>query len=259
MATVAPDEMGMTGAEDSSDAGRILLVDADERLRDELCAFLARHGFTPRPAADLAAAERALEAEAVDIVVLGAPAAGGDALGFCRRITEETRARVIIVSASAGEVDRVLGLEFGADDYLAKPFSQRELLARLRAIRRRQTGGGREGAAQGTVYLFEDFALDAGRRELHGPDGRTVVLQAGVIELLQVFVEHPKRILSREDLAATAGLPPETDGRAIDMRVSRLRQTLRALGERDLIRTVRGAGYVLNAEVTLGRGPGPPR
>jgi two-component system OmpR family response regulator len=249
----------MTGAEDQSDAGQILLVDQDEQLRRDLCALLAAHGFTVRAAPDLGAAEPILAQEPVDVVVLGAPGAGGDALAFCRRVTQETPARVIMVSADAGEVDRVLGLEFGADDYLAKPFSHRELLARLRAIRRRQ-GGGREGAGQGgLVYLFAAFALDAARRELRAPDGRTVVLQPGVMELLQVFVEHPKRILSRDDLAVTAGLPHDIDGRAVDMRVSRVRQTLRALGESDLIRTVRGAGYVLNAEVSLLRGPGAPR
>jgi two-component system OmpR family response regulator len=246
----------MVVAETGAAAGNILLVDRDARLRADLADFLSRSGFLVQSAADSLAAEAVLATAPVDVVVLGEPADGCDPLLFCRRVVEQAQARVIMVSDQREEHDRVLGLEFGADDYLGKPFSHRELLARLRAIRRRQFGARLAPAAP--IYLFDGLALDVGRCELRALDGRASVLQAGVMELLQVFVENPRRVLSREELISAGGLSRQVDERAIDMRMSRLRKMLRALGERDLIRTVRGSGYLLDAEVTLRRGRGGP-
>jgi two-component system OmpR family response regulator len=237
---------------ESGDSGRILLLEPEAALREQIATLLARHGFTIQPAQDLTAAESMLEEDQIDIVILGAHRPDTDSLAFCRRVAGHAGARVILVSGQATEVDRVVALEFGADDVLGKPVSPRELLARVRALRRRQ-GGGRESASQQPVYVFDRFVLDVARRELRVQGGESLVLQANVMELLQVFVEHPKRILSRDELIATAGLDPDIDARAVDMRVSRVRQTLRVLGDRDLIRTVRGSGYVLDAEVNLGR------
>ena len=245
----------MVGTE-SDGAGSILLLEQDENLRDEIRAFLMRHGFQVQVAADLEAGEAALRAQPIDLVVLGAQQAAGNAPEFCRRVTARTRSRVLVVGLQVEEFEIVLNLESGADDYLAKPFSHRELLARIRAILRRQAGAHEE--ARTPIYVFDIFVLDVARRELRTGSGKAIALPAAVMELLQVFVDHPKRLLSRDELIATAGLPANMDKRAIDMRVSRLRQMLRAAGGRDLIRSVRGTGYVLDGEVALWDGADPP-
>jgi two-component system OmpR family response regulator len=246
----------MLGATESAASGRILLLEPDPALRASVEALLVQHGFLVLADAELAAAEPLLDQHCADIVILGAARPDADALALCRRIAEGARARVIIVSAAASEVDRVVGLEFGADDFLAKPFSPRELLARVRAIRRRQSSGASTPPPSAPLYVFEGVVFDIARRELRAEaGGPALVLQAGVAELLHAFVQHPGRTLSRGELVSTAGLAKEIDARAVDMRVSRVRQRLRALSRRDVIRTVRGAGYVLDAEVTVRRAP----
>jgi two-component system OmpR family response regulator len=248
----------MLGDTASAASGQILLLDPDADVREGVGDLLARHGFIVHAAVDMPSAELILERQPIDIAILGARRPDAEGLAFCRRIAETLRARVIILSGAASEVDRVLGLEFGADDFLAKPFSPRELLARVRALRRRQ-GRGAAPAAAAPVYVFDSLVFDTGRRELRAAaGGRALVLQAGVTELLHAFLQQPRRILSRQALVTAAGLDPDIDTRAIDMRVSRVRQTLRALSERDMIRTVRGAGYVLDTDVTVRRGVEPP-
>ena len=248
----------MLGDTASAASGQILLLDPDADVREGVGDLLAHHGFTVHAAADMPSAELILERQPIDIAILGARRPDAEGLAFCRRIAETARARVIIVSAAASEVDRVLGLEFGADDFLAKPFSPRELLARVRALRRRQSRAGAPAVAA-PVYVFDGLVFDAGRRELRDAAGRrALVLQAGVTVLLHAFLQQPRRILSRQELVTTAGLDPDIDARAIDMRVSRVRHTLRTLSERDVIRTVRRAGYVLDADVAVRREREPP-
>jgi two-component system OmpR family response regulator len=245
----------MVGTE-SDGAGSILLLEQDENLRDEIRAFLLRHGFQVLMAADIEAGETVLRAQPVDLVVLGAQHGAANTPEFCRRLTARNRSRVLVVGLQVEEFEIVLNLEAGADDCLVRPFSHRELLARIRAILRRQTGFREE--ARTPIYVFDVFVLDVARRELRTGSGKAIALPMAVMELLQVFVDHPKRLLSRDELIATAGLPASMDKRAIDMRVSRLRQTLRAAGGRDLIRSVRGTGYVLDGEVALWDGADPP-
>ena len=155
-----------------------------------------------------------------------------------------------MLSAMDEEVDRVLGLELGADDYLAKSSSPRELMARAKAVLRRwQDDGGRSGRR--STFSFRGFVLDTVRRQLKAPDGTSMLLTAGELSLLRVFLEHPRRILGRDQLLELArGGEAEVYDRAIDVQISRLRRKLASPEAGEIIRTYRGAGYLLDAQVT---------
>lgn len=232
--------------EDRTPAPRILVVDDDASIRDALCDYLGRHGFEVRGADGGAAMDRALAAEDADLVVLDLMMPGEDGLSICRRLRPHGPA-VLMLSAMGETTDRVVGLEIGADDYLAKPFEPRELLARVRAVLRRPAA---TEAASGSVLLFAGWRLDLVRRELRGPHGRPVALTGGEWALLRVFAEHPGRVLTRNQLLDLAR-GPEADSfdRAVDLQVSRLRRKLGERGGAELIETVRGEGYRLAASV----------
>jgi len=174
---------------------------------------------------------------------------GEDGLSICRRLAARNGPPVIMLSAMGEEVDRIVGLELGADDYLAKPCNPRELLARIRAVlRRREEGGGRLSADLG--YSFAGFQLDMSRRQLKAPNGVLVLLTAGEFALLLAFLAHPNRVLSRDELLERArGGEADVFDRAIDVQISRLRRKLHACTERELILTYRGSGYMFDADV----------
>ncbi len=155
-----------------------------------------------------------------------------------------------MLSALDEEVDRVLGLELGADDYLPKSSSPRELMARAKAVLRRwDDSGGRAGRR--SVYSFRGFVLDTVRRQLKSPDGHSVMLTAGEMSLLRVFLDHPRRILGRDQLLELArGGEAEVYDRAIDVQVSRLRRKLATPDAAEIIKTYRGAGYLFDAQVS---------
>jgi two-component system OmpR family response regulator len=156
-----------------------------------------------------------------------------------------------MVSAMGEEVDRVLGLELGADDYLPKPCSPRELLARVRAVMRRQdqTRGG--APRRGKVYQFMGFSLDVPRRQLRAPNGASILLTAGEFSLLSAFLDNPQRILSRDQLIELArGADADVFDRSVDVQISRLRRKLHSAIDQEVIRTYRGAGYMFDAAVT---------
>jgi two-component system OmpR family response regulator len=153
-----------------------------------------------------------------------------------------------MLSSMGESIDRVLGLELGADDYVVKPLAPRELLARVRALLRRR-GGGR--LARGTVHAFAGFRLDMVRRQLKAPDGDILMLTPGELSLLGAFIEHPQTVLSREELfRLTRGESVDGLDRAIDIQVSRLRRKLNDKAVGEIIKTHRGAGYILDAKVT---------
>ncbi|BAE52148.1 Response regulator consisting of a CheY-like receiver domain and a winged-helix DNA-binding domain [Paramagnetospirillum magneticum AMB-1] len=196
---------------------------------------------------------RVLDERRIDLVVLDLMLPGEDGLSLCRRL-RETRAGlpIIMLTAMGEDTDRIVGLEMGADDYVAKPFNPRELLARIKAVlRRTQTAEEAPAKRGGAKACFLGWTLDLATRDLHSPDGVMVALSAGEFGLLQVFVEHPRRVLSRDQLLDFArGRSAVPFDRSIDIQVSRLRKRI-GDDARDpqIIKTVRGGGYLFTPEV----------
>jgi two-component system OmpR family response regulator len=224
---------------------RILVVDDDPELRRLIADFLSGHGYRVSDVADVAAMRREIEAEAPDLVILDVMMPGEDGLSAARKLAAERGPAVIMLSALGSETDRIVGLEVGADDYLAKPCNPRELLARVRAVlRRRQQSSA--ASEPGSLYEFAGWRLDLRRRDLRDPNGVFIDLSDGEFALLRCFVEHPQRVLSRDQLLDQAhGGSREIYDRAVDSQVSRLRRKLNERSGEELIRTVRNEGYML--------------
>jgi len=232
-------------------ADHVLVVDDDAEIRKLLGEYLERNGFRVSLATDGAEMRRLLGRSRPDIVVLDLMLPGDSGLTLCRDLRVESSLPVIMLTARAEEVDRIVGLEMGADDYLAKPFSPRELLARIRSILRR-TREVASPARAGTHRLrFAGWTLDLAARQLVAPDGVVVALSGAEFKLLSVFVEHPNRVLDRNQLMdLTVGRDGAPFDRSIDVQVSRLRLRLRDdAREPRIIKTVRNEGYVLAAAV----------
>ncbi len=242
-----------------NDMRRILVVDDDEQLRSLLARFLGEHGFSVTPVSDGAGMLREADAQPFDLVVLDVMLPDQDGFALLPQLRDTSRGMpVIMLTAMGSETDRVVGLELGADDYLVKPFSPRELLARIKAVLRR-AGDRAETAPGGERVLpprqklgFAGWVLDMGRREVRSPQGVLVPLSAGEYELLLAFVEHPNRVLTRDQLLDLARGPASASfDRSIDVQVSRLRRKLEDdPREPTLIRTVRSGGYMFAASVT---------
>jgi two-component system OmpR family response regulator len=227
----------------------ILVVDDDADLRKLIAEFLAGHGFRVETAADVAAMRRAIERERPHLVVLDAMLPGEDGLSAARRLAAEGGPPVIMLSALGSDTDRIIGLEVGADDYLAKPCNPRELLARVRAVLRRQRGG--EVSVESHTYEFAGWRLDVVRRDLRDPGGVYIELSDGEFALLRSFVEHPQRVLTRDQLLEYAhGGERDVYDRAIDSQISRLRRKLNGAEDVELIRTIRNEGYMLLPKVS---------
>ena len=229
----------------------ILIVDDDGDLRVSIADYLGQHGYEVAVAADGADMEAVLKTTSVDLVVLDVMLPGEDGLSICRRLAETGGPAVIILSAMGEEIDRILGLELGADDYLPKPCSPRELLARVRAVLRRREESRGSPSPRGRLIYFNGFALDGLRRNLKTPAGVNVILTGGEYALLGVFLNNPQRILSRDELIEGArGSEADVFDRAIDVQISRLRRKLNDGAAQEIIRTYRGAGYLFDAKVT---------
>ena len=238
---------------------KIAVVEDDADIRDLVTGYLQKEGFDVVGCANGAAFDTHLQAEKPDLVVLDLMMPGEDGLSICRRIAPALP--VLVLSAKGEDIDRIIGLEVGADDYLAKPFNPRELVARIRAILRRrgQTAETAPPAARSAttdadrgreVLLFDGWRLDVDGRALEEPSGASVALTTGEMALLIVFARSAGRVLSRDQLLdATRGREAEPFDRSIDVQVSRLRRKLSAAGGGELIRTVRGDGYLFAAGV----------
>lgn len=231
---------------------KILVVEDNREMRELVSKALRKEGYRVSLAGDGKEMNRALDNERVDLIILDVMLPGDDGLTLCRDLRTKATTPVIIISAKGEELDRVLGLKMGADDYLPKPFSTLELIARVQAVLRRID---REPAAapneSGKIYKFNGWRLDVERRELIAADNVIVPLSTGEFSLLQVLVQRPNRVLSREQLLDLArGRDSVAFDRSIDTQVSRLRRKI----EHDpknptIIKTVWGGGYVLSAEV----------
>lgn len=228
-----------------NDAPRILIVDDDASIRDAVSEYLGHHGFTACVAENAAQMDQLLDKDIFDLLVLDLMMPGEDGLSVCRRLGE-TGPPILVLSALGETTDRIIGLEIGASDYLAKPFEPRELLARVRALLRRNRD---DKAAATREYRFENWRVDCDQRVLTDPSEKEVRLTAGDMSILTAFLERPGRILTRDQLLDLArGREADAYDRAIDLAVSRLRGKLSPDGER-LIATVRGEGYRFTAKV----------
>jgi two-component system OmpR family response regulator len=229
-----------------ADSPHVLIVDDDREIRDLLSRFLTRHGLRVDSVADGRAMFQRLETGRFDLVVLDLMLPGDDGLTLCRRLRVTSNLPVIMLTAVGEDTDRVVGLEMGADDYVTKPFSPRELLARIKAVLRRAS---HPPAAGGLT--FAGWKLDPARRQLHDPAKRLVALTSGEFDLLLAFVERPQRVLSRDQLLdLTKGRDALPFDRSIDVQLSRLRRKIEADPKApELIKTVRGGGYMFTPEV----------
>ncbi len=225
-------------------AATILIVDDDDELRALLRSVLTREGFAVELAKDAAAARRALSGgDGFDLILLDVMMPGEDGLSFCQWLRETRATPILMVSARSMSVDRSIGLETGADDYLAKPFERRELLARVRALLRRSGGAGRMGRRR-----VGGLGVDRDKRAVYGRGDEPLGLTSGEYDLFACFLDRPGRILSRDQLIdwtrGRAGSEPFD--RNIDVQMSRLRKKLALAGfPEDGIKTVRNAGYIL--------------
>ena len=233
----------------------ILVVDDDRQIRTSLSRFLIASGLRATQAADAIAMFRALDTGRFDLIVLDVMMPGEDGLSATRRLRAASKIPILLLTSRSGETDRIVGLELGADDYVCKPFSPRELLARIHAVLRR-TGGVSEQEEQATPALlcFDDWQLDMIRRTLRDPQGYLVELTVGEYDLLLAFAEHPQHVLTRDQLLdLTRGRAAGPFDRSIDVQVSRLRRKIEADPQQPgLIKTVRSGGYIFCCEVAAG-------
>ncbi|NQU61410.1 MAG: response regulator [Rhodospirillales bacterium] len=235
-----------------NDSPHILVVDDDREIRDLLGKFLVQHGFRVNTAGDGAEMRKALGDWKIDLIVLDLMLPGEDGLTLCRKLRAESSIPVIMLTAMGEEIDRIVGLEMGADDYISKPFNPRELLARIKSVLRRvQAMPDLQGAGDNSILRFAGWCLDMDKRQLQSSDGVMVPLSGGEFDLLAAFVTHPGRVLSREQLLDLArGREAQPFDRSIDVQVSRLRRKIEDNPQDPvLIKTVRSGGYMFTSGV----------
>ncbi|WP_425106252.1 response regulator [Ancylobacter sp.] len=238
----------MRGSEAGS-GPHILVVDDDQQIRKLLGRYLAEQNFRVSLAADGKEAERRLAEGRIDLIVLDLMLPDVSGLDLCRTIRTRSSVPIILLTALKEDVDRIIGLEIGADDYLGKPFNPRELVARIRAVLRRLSP--RDTAPAPALRLrFGGFLADSTSRRLWDSQGREIVLTGAEFDLLLAFLERPGRMLSREQLLdLTHGRVPSGFDRSIDVLISRLRRKMGDAGSFQIIKTLRNGGYQLAARV----------
>lgn len=232
-----------------SNASHILVVDDDPEIRTLLGRYLAEQGFRVSIAADRRECEAAIADSNPDLVVLDVMLPDGSGLDICRTISSRRpHLPVILLTALKEDVDRIVGLELGADDYLGKPFNPRELTARIKAVLRR--AGSEEPPPETQTFRFADFIVEPELRRISREDGGTVELTGAEFDLLKVFLERPGRLLSRDQLLdLTQGRDRDPLDRSVDVLMSRLRRKLGETSAGPLFKTVRNGGYQLTVPV----------
>ena len=233
---------------------RILIVDDDREIRSLLAEYLDANGFRTLTAADGQAMRKALDSSHVDLVVLDLTLPGDDGLTICRDLRAHSSLPVVMLTARSAALDRILGLEMGADDYLPKPFEPRELLARIRSVlRRTQALPPNMEPPRARAMRFAEWTLDLTARHLINAKGVVVALSGAEFRLLKTFLEHPNRVMNRDQLLnMTQGRDADPFDRSVDLQVSRLRQKLGEDAKSpQLIKTVRNEGYLLTVTVTV--------
>lgn len=230
----------------------LLLVDDDVGLQQTISAYLTAHGYIVRVASNANAMDDLIRQQRPGLIILDVMLPGEDGLSICRRLNDANGPPVIMASAAGGEIDRILGLELGADDFLPKPFSPRELLARVRAVLRRCDDAEVAGAGRADSFYVAGFVYDPVLRRLKAPSGASVILTAGESAVLGLLLSRNGEIVTREslaDLVQDMGQSSPAQSRSLDLQVSRLRKKLAMHGGAHIIATERGSGYSIACEI----------
>ena len=234
-----------------TEAAHIVVVDDDQDVRETVAEYLRRNGFSVTEADGGGALRQVMASRPIDLAVLDINMPGDDGLTLAREIRGSGNAGIIMLTANNDDLDKIVGLEVGADDYITKPYNPRELLARVKAVlRRARTGSGEATATLGREVQMGKCRLNLDERKLFESDGSEVALTAMEFDLLRTFAEHPRRPLTRDqllDLAHNKEIEPFD--RSIDTRIARIRRKIEPDPSKpDCIRTVRGAGYLYNPD-----------
>ena len=232
-----------------SSLAHILIVDDEPGICDLLQTYLSQQGYRVTTVEDGRGLRKVMATDTVDLAIVDLMLPGEDGLSLTRHLREHSEVAIIILTGKSETVDRIVGLEIGADDYVAKPFDLRELLARIKSVLRRankkSTNSARKSPST-TKLRFASWQIDLSSRQLFSPEGKEIILTTGEFELLAVFVKHPNRVLSRDELLDfTRNRQASPFDRSIDVQIGRLRRKIEKNPEQPLlIKTVRGAGYV---------------
>lgn len=236
-----------------SEVQHILVVDDDQGIRDLLGRFLRQHGYETSLAENGDQMRANIQSKSIDLIILDIMMPGDDGMTLCRDLRAHSSIPIIMLTAISEEVERILGLEMGADDYLSKPFNPRELLARIKAVLRRSAtvSQARAESEASATYQFANWRLDVLGRRLFSPDALEVSLSCGEYNLLLAFLKRPKQVLSRDHLLdLTKNRLAGPYDRSIDIQISRLRHKIEKNPKQpQLIRTIRGGGYMLSTAV----------
>jgi two-component system, OmpR family, response regulator len=231
---------------------RVAVVEDDPEISRMMTNYMTDHGFEVTAARSGRDLDRVMSGSKIDCVILDVGLPGEDGLSICRRLRGKSTVPIIMVTGRGTETDRIVGLELGADDYLPKPFNPRELVARVRAVMRRSTAGAEQQQAQvPQVLVFEGWRLDMARRQLFTPDGTPRTLTSGEFNILSIFCQNPRKVLSRDDLLDLLhGRAAAVFDRSIDVQISRLRRKIETnLKDPSFIKTVRYGGYFFTPQV----------
>jgi len=229
----------------------VLVVDDDLEICNLLQEYLEKNGYDVLTAANGQEMFKVLQSHTVDLIVLDIMMPGDDGFVLCKKVRTDSNVPIIMLTAGSDETDRIIGLELGADDYMAKPFNPRELLARIKAVFRRVDDADTNKKVQHQKIRFGKWCLDVSNRHLEDEDGEIYPLNGADFNLLQLFLNRAGEVLSRDELSTiTRGRETNPFDRSIDVQISRLRQRLKDDGKSpQIIKTVRGAGYILTSQV----------